>query len=109
MRLAAVVSVVGLSGCNQDKVENAVGDAMIAIGGLAILVKHPYAMIAGVVLVAGGAALKVYVATKDGNKIEEELPLTDQQRREIQDALARGEKFRVRQPDGSNEKTLEPK
>src|SRR5579872_2981141 len=106
MGMALGVSLVGL-GCDKDKVENAAGDAIIAIGGLAILVKHPYALIVGATLVLAGSALKIYLATKDSDKGVVEIELTEDQKRKIEEAQARGEKFKVRLPDGSSERTLE--
>jgi hypothetical protein len=96
-------AAIGISGCVEEKVGNAAGDAMITIGGLVLLIPHPLGKIIGAALTVGGAGLKIYMATKDGKKKETEIELTEEQRRKIKQSQAAGDKIIVTQADGQKD------
>jgi hypothetical protein len=90
--------VLGTFGCDKEA-GDAASDGLIEIGGLVFKIPHVAGKVIGVVLIAGGSALKIYFAFSDGQK-EEEIPLTDGQGRKISQLLREGKDFTVFDPKG---------
>ncbi len=102
LQFAAVGLVTAVVGCDEREAGNAVGDGMIAIGGLVFSIHHPVGKIIGAVLVTAGGVLKVIIAAASGDRKEVVLQLTPDEVEKVQKALAAGERAKARQPDGTS-------
>jgi hypothetical protein len=100
--MAAAVggAVTALTGCDK-KTGSAAGAAMVTIGGLMLKIPHWLGKLVGVVLVSGGGALKFYFQCPDGHREEVSIELTDEQKKKIEAAVAKGQKFVVTDPAGN--------
>jgi hypothetical protein len=103
LQLGAAALPIALFGCDKKQVGDAVGDALIAIGGLVLKIPHLSAKVIGAMLISGGSSLKIYMAATEGQKKEVTIQLTTEQQEKIQRALAEGQKLTVTQPNGEKQ------
>lgn len=77
---------------------------MITVGNLVLKIPHPVGKVVGAVLIIAGSALKVYVSAEGAEPVEVHISLTRDQLREVQEAIAMGDKnITVTQVDGQKD------
>ena len=104
LRLATIGVSGGVLGCGGVSTKTiAAADATIAIGGVIFAIPHPAGKIIGATLIVAGSVLKIYLTTVDGERVEVDLELDEDQKRAVQGAAASGAKAKVKQADGETD------
>ncbi len=112
LKLATALGVSGcISGCGSGsnglpvstKTANAAAEATIAVGGVIFAIPHPAGKIIGATLIVAGSVLKVYLTTVDGERVEVDVKLNEDQKRAVEKAATSGEKATVKQADGETD------
>lgn len=78
------VSILGNTGCENKRTQNAAGQGAAAVGGLVFLIPHPIAKVIGVLLIAGGAALSIEATYEDGRTETINVQLTADQKQRVE-------------------------
>ncbi len=106
LQAAAVGLAAGAPACDAGSrhTVDTSADAAIFIGAVVLSVPHPAGKIVGIALVVAGSIAKITIAAKDGSEHDDEIVLTDEQLKAIEEAIASGEHANVTQADGTKHK-----